>query len=301
MESHIVEPVERSLLILRVTVDPIPILLRLQGLLTRVVRLVAGIDSLGIAADGKMTIYNGVLAGKVGLVEVVRVPDVRAPLASFDGQGGVGTDEHGYAASATSGTGIALLVQCDVASHHNGVPAVPRRGLDPVYAVEECICAAVAGVYRVHTLNVVVAGLLEQLHQDGLDRLGLVEERLGADLKAANRFRLNVVLLEKRREGRQRERVNVCAAPLSVLGAGFAANMPQRAGCRYSPSRSSQKDILVWPRPMVYLPCETPSNFSSSAWSTHCTRVRRRPQAGEQQQVVVLPRLLRFSLAWLGK
>ena len=40
----------------------------------------------------------------------------------------------------------------------------------------------------------------------------------------------------------------------------------------HSPSRSSQKDILVWPRPMVYLPAAMPSNFSSSVWSTHCTR-----------------------------
>jgi hypothetical protein len=36
-----------------------------------------------------------------------------------------------------------------------------------------------------------------------------------------------------------------------------------------SPSLSSQKLILVWPRPIVYFPWLTPSNFSSSVWSTH--------------------------------
>src|SRR5687767_12787317 len=35
------------------------------------------------------------------------------------------------------------------------------------------------------------------------------------------------------------------------------------------PSRSSQKAILVWPRPIVYFPVLTPSYFSSSDCSTY--------------------------------
>lgn len=58
------------------------------------------------------------------------------------------------------------------------------------------------------------------------------------------------------------------------------------------PSRSSQKDILVWPRPIVYLPWETPSNFSSSAWSTHCTNIRGVVEDGAQQ-----PEKLQTALA----
>lgn len=47
--------------------------------------------------------------------------------------------------------------------------------------------------------------------------------------------------------------------------AGFRAKRQRGV----SPSRSSQKAILVWPRPMVYLPVLTPSNFSSSDCSTY--------------------------------
>lgn len=39
----------------------------------------------------------------------------------------------------------------------------------------------------------------------------------------------------------------------------------------YRPSRSSQKLIFVCPKPIVYLPALTPSNFSSSDCSTYCS------------------------------
>lgn len=61
------------------------------------------------------------------------------------------------------------------------------------------------------------------------------------------------------------------------MGAKRVSSMfPQLIGrlkCESIPSRSSQKLILVWPRPMVYLPALTPSYFSSSAWSTHCGEI----------------------------
>jgi hypothetical protein len=53
------------------------------------------------------------------------------------------------------------------------------------------------------------------------------------------------------------------------------------------PSRSSQKLILVWPRPMVYFPALTPSYFSSSTWSTHCGKVSISPVV--QWQCELLP------------
>ena len=47
----------------------------------------------------------------------------------------------------------------------------------------------------------------------------------------------------------------------------------------HTPSRSSQKLILVWPRPMVYFPALTPSCFSSSVCSTYCFAVARQQGA----------------------
>jgi hypothetical protein len=200
VEGHVVEAVDRRLLLLAVAIDAVAVLLRLERLLARVIGLVAGVDSLGVAADGEVAVNNGVLARQIRLVEIVRVSDVRAALASLDGEGRIGADEHSDAAGASSRARIALLVQRNVARHDNRVTAVPRRGLDPVDAVEERVRAAVAGVDRVHALDVVVARLVEQLHQHRLDRLGLVEHGLGADLEAANRLGVDVVLFEQRRE-----------------------------------------------------------------------------------------------------
>jgi hypothetical protein len=216
VERHVVETVKRRLLRLVVAISAIAVLLQLQSRLARVVGLVAGVHSLGVAANGEVAVYDGVLARKVGLVEVVCVLNIRAAETGVNGQGSVGADEHGDTAGSTGRASIALLVERDVAGDNNGVTTVPRRGLDPVDAVEQGVGAAVAGIDRVHTLDVVVAGLVEQLHQDGLDRLGLVEERLGTDFEAANRLGVNAVLLEERRKRRQGERVDICAAKSSV-------------------------------------------------------------------------------------
>lgn len=159
-----------------------------------------------------MTIDDGVFACEVWLVEVVRVPDVGTAKTSIHDNWGVGADEHGYAASTTSGTGVALLVESDVASNNNSVTAIPCRGFDPVDRVEERVCSTVAGVHGVDTLDVVVARLLEELHEDRLDRLGLVEQSFGANFETADVLGVDIVLLEERSNGGQGERVYVCGA-----------------------------------------------------------------------------------------
>ena len=53
----------------------------------------------------------------------------------------------------------------------------------------------VARVLRVNTLDVGVARRLEEVHEHGLDRLALVDDRLGTDVEATNRARVDVVLL----------------------------------------------------------------------------------------------------------
>ena len=217
MESHVVEPVQRSLELVAASVDAIAILACLESLLALVVSLVAGIYRLSVAAKGEMTIDDGVLALKVRLVEVVCVPNIRTALAGIHDEGRVGTNEHGHASSSTSGAGSTLLVKRNISCDDDSVAAVPGRRLDPVDRVEKGVCSSVACIHSVDTLNVVVARFFEQLHEDGLDRLGLVKQRLRADLEAANVLGVDVVFLEERGDGSQGERVNVWRRKISLV------------------------------------------------------------------------------------
>lgn len=65
-------------------------------------------------------------------------------------------------------------------------PTVPGTGLHPGGRVEERGRAPVAGVGGVDALHVSVARVMEELHEDGLDGLGLVDDSLGAHLQAAD-------------------------------------------------------------------------------------------------------------------
>ena len=171
MEAHVVKTVQGRLLLLLVAVDTVgvPVQLGLQCLFPVVVRLVACIYRLEVASDREMTVHNGVLAGEVGLVEIVSVGDVGATETWLKGNWGIGTDEHGDTASSTSRTSVALLVERNVTRDHDRVTAIPPRGFHPVDRVEQGVGAAVASVHGIHTLDVEVTGLLEQLHQNRLD------------------------------------------------------------------------------------------------------------------------------------
>ena len=70
--------------------------------------------------------------------------------------------------------------------------------------------------------------------------------------------------MKKGRNGCKGEGVDVC---MMIRSDSSKAEFQYRFDL---PSRSSQKLILVCPRPIVYFPWLTPSNFSSSVWSTHC-------------------------------
>ena len=114
---------------------------------------------------------------------------------TFHSQGRVGADEHGDSTGTTGRATAALCVDSDVTANDNRVPSVPRRRLDPVDGVEEGRGGTVAGVLGVDTLDVGVARRLEEVHEHGLDRLGLVDDRLGTDVEATNRARVDIVLL----------------------------------------------------------------------------------------------------------
>jgi len=134
---------------------------------------------------------------------------VGATQAGLDDDGGVGANEHGDGAGTAGGPGVALGVEGDVAGDDDGVSAVPGGGLDPVDSVEEGVSTAVAGVDGVNALDAGVVA--EELHEHGLDRLGLVQHGLGADLEAADGLSIDVVVLQQARGDGQGERVDVLA------------------------------------------------------------------------------------------
>lgn len=204
VEGNIVEAIQRGLDIGSTVAIGVAVL---QLLLPRVVGLVGGVQSLAVAVDGVVAVNVRVLAGKVGLVEVVGVLHVRSTQTGLSNDGGVRADQHGNAASATGGTRVALGVKGNVASHNNGIPAVPGGRLDPVDGVEKGVGASVARVDGVNTLDVGVVA--EQLHEDRLAGLGLVQEGLCADLEAANGVGVDLVLLEEVGNGGQSEGVDV--------------------------------------------------------------------------------------------
>lgn len=115
---------------------------------------------------------------------------------TLENERSVRADEHGARASTTDGARTALGVDGNVARDDECVAAVPAARLDPVARVEERCRAAVARVLRVDALDVRVAR--EEVHQERLDRLAFVNQRLGADVDATDRRRGDLVLLEER-------------------------------------------------------------------------------------------------------
>lgn len=216
METHVVETIKGSLLGLGAGMNAVGVGMTisqsLQLLFASVVSLVAGVDSLGIAADGVVAIHVWVFTSQVGLVEVVCVGDVATTKTSIDNEGSVGTNKHGDAASTASRASITLLVQGDVASNYDCVPSIPGGGLEPVECVEKRIGATVAGVDGIHTFNVGVSRLFEELHENRLDGLGLVQKGLSTNLQTTNRGGVDAVLLEERGDSGQSEGVDVCIA-----------------------------------------------------------------------------------------
>jgi hypothetical protein len=169
VEAHVVELVHGRLeLGVNTVAVGVTVCLALENLLAGVVCLVAGVNGLGVALQGVVAVNDGVLAGQVGLVEVVGVLDVGTTETGLECERSVRADEHGNAASTASGPGSAFAVEGNVTSNDNGVAAVPRRGLDPVDGVEKSVGAAVAGVDGIHALNVGIARGLEKLHQHTL-------------------------------------------------------------------------------------------------------------------------------------
>ena len=138
--------------------------LALECGLAVVICLVASIYSFSIASDGEMAIDDRILAGQIWLIEVVGMDNIAATETWIHDNGSVWANKHSNAASTASRASVALLVQSNVASYDNCIPAVPSRRLHPVYSVEESISATIAGIDSVNALNVCVTGRFEELH-----------------------------------------------------------------------------------------------------------------------------------------
>ena len=199
MEQDVVEAVQGGLGLLNDSIGAI--LIGLEDLLAGIVGLVASVDRLSVALERELAVHHGVLAGEVRLIEVVGVGKIRAAKTGLDDNGGIRTDQHSHTASTTSGTSSTLGVQGNITADDNGITTVPGGRLEPVETVEDGVGTTVAGIDSVDTLNVGVAVWGKQLHQDRLDRLGLVQKGLSADLEAADGLGVDVVLVHEGGEG----------------------------------------------------------------------------------------------------
>ena len=132
------------------------------------------------------------LTGQRGRPEVERQKRL-----TLKDQRGIGANQDGARACTTDGAGTAFCVDSDVAGEDDGVAAVPAAALDPVDGIEGGVGGAVARVLGVEALDVVVAGGGEEVHEDGLDRLGLVDDGLSADIEATDGFGVDVVALQE--------------------------------------------------------------------------------------------------------
>lgn len=213
VEQDVVETVQRGQGLVGGTVGTVS--LGLQGLLTGVVGLVAGIDSLGVATKGVVTIDNGVLAGEVRLVEIIGVGEVGGTETGLEDDRSIGANDHGDATSTTSRAGSTSGVQGNITADHNGITAIPGGGLEPVDAVEDGVGATVAGVDVVDTLNVGVSVRSEKLHENGLDGLGLVQKGLSANLESSNGLGVDVVFVHEGGEDGEGHGVDICRVRLA--------------------------------------------------------------------------------------
>lgn len=204
VESKVVEAV-KSGLVRGLTVGNVKGLLRFA----LDVVTVREVESLSIAGKRVVAVNIRVLAGQVGLVEVIRVLHVGATQSRLDNQGSIRADKHSDGTSTASRAGVTLGIEGNVAGDDNSVTAVPGRSLDPIDAVQQGISATVASVQGIDTLDVGV--VTEELHEDRLDRLGLVKNCLSADLEATDGVCIDVVLLEEVRSNGQRKGVDIYA------------------------------------------------------------------------------------------
>ena len=76
---------------------------------------------------------------------------------TFKNDWSVGSDQHGAGSSTTGGSCGTLGIDSDVTGEDDSISSVPGIRLDPVDCVENCGGGAIAGVFVIDTLDIVVA------------------------------------------------------------------------------------------------------------------------------------------------
>jgi hypothetical protein len=187
---------------------------------------------------------------------------------TFEHKRGVGTDEHSACTGTTRGSAGTLSVDGYITTDDEGVAAVPGGRLDPVDSVEQRGRRAIASVLGVDTLDVGVAMGGKEVHEERLGRLGEVDGGLCADVDATNRLGVDIILFEEVVGDYGMSCVSKKQESHHGSGNVEKENIPVSRKVLMS-SRSSQHAMYFWPRPIVYLPLETPSKASSSSWEMH--------------------------------
>jgi len=129
--------------------------------------------------------------------------------SSVQYQGGICSHQHGDGTSSSCWSCITLSIHSNVSCHHQGEATIPRAGLNPRHAVEEGRSTPVASIYGVHALNVSVATVLKQLHENSLHTLGLVQNGLRSHLEASDAAVRDAVPLHQPRHHSQTQRIDV--------------------------------------------------------------------------------------------
>jgi hypothetical protein len=114
---------------------------------------------------------------------------------TFEYHGGIGTNKDGNAACTTGWSSSTLSVNGNIASDDNGVPPIPGPRFNPVNGVEKRGGTSMASILRIDAFNIKVPRLGEKIHECRFHRLGFVDS-FSADVKAANRFRVDIEFLQ---------------------------------------------------------------------------------------------------------
>jgi len=115
---------------------------------------------------------------------------------TFEYHGGIGANENGNAARSTSWSSSTLSVDGDITSDDDRIPPIPRPRFNPINGVEERGGTSIASILRINAFNIKVPRLCEKIHESGFHRLGFVDDSFGADIEAANRFRVDIEFLQ---------------------------------------------------------------------------------------------------------
>lgn len=132
----------------------------------------------------------------IRFIKIICILNVRGShLIKYEGC--IRSQKYGNCSSASCWSSWTFGVGSHINANNNTQPPVPGFTLKPIDGVEEGVRASITSIHRSHTLDVMIAALREQTHQDGLCGFRFIEECLSADLQTTNCGWIEVVLLHQ--------------------------------------------------------------------------------------------------------